>query len=167
MWSNESQRLCGHICFRTWVETFKQTVEVWEVLQVLEPIFRAHLIAVVSIPVPDVVPIFFRISVHLVFNLIILLILILLVAPPGWLPCVLKGCCLLLLLSSLFLSSLHSPFFFWRFYRICVRILIILSTSSFLVNVLNLVVFGVFGDEILESLCHLVLKCICLIFCDL
>lgn len=57
-----------------------------------------------------------------------------------------------------------------RFYRVCVWTLVALLFSGFLVialNVLNLIVLGVFGDEILEGLGHLVLQSICLTICDL
>lgn len=56
------------------------------------------------------------------------------------------------------------------FYLVCVWALVVLLSPDILivaVNVLNLVVLGIFGDEILQSFSHLVLQSVCLTVCDL
>lgn len=70
----------------------------------------------------------------------------------------------------LFFPLLSSLSVLCRFYRVCIGTLVVLLSPGFLavaLNVLNLVVFGVFGDEVLESLGHLVLQSICLTISDL
>lgn len=46
------------------------------------------------------------------------------------------------------------------FYRVCIRTLVVLLSLDILVvalDVFNFVIFGVFGNEVLQSLSHLVL----------